>query len=154
MSFLKKRSRHLDFKQHGREGRNLSMSFFWAVMDMIMMLSIFQGIVISCMWWRWVKWREWWQNKSKLKGCWWWEQGRQLEQHAQWLSLCLCIVIYQMICPWDLVSSNGCSLSNHVFAGEMSLWLRQGVNICTPLSDFINSSHAHLITELSCVLFV
>lgn len=34
-----------------------------------MMLSIFQSISIPSTWLRWVKWRGWWQTKSKLRGC-------------------------------------------------------------------------------------
>lgn len=34
-----------------------------------MMVSIFQSISVPRTWLRWVKWRGWWQTKSKLKGC-------------------------------------------------------------------------------------
>lgn len=106
-----------------------------------MMLSIFQSISIPSTWLRWVKWRGWWQTKSKLRG----RLMTRTRQTARLVGTLIVSVlvysfIYQMIGPWDLVSSSGCCFVC-VFQYPTELARH---SVCDSLNDFITSSRIHL----------
>lgn len=58
-----------------------------------MMLSIFQSISLPSTWLRWVKWRGWWQTKSKLRGC--------LMRRTRQTARSLCTLIFSLCCHWQ-----------------------------------------------------
>lgn len=68
-------------------------------------------------------------------------KARQRDQCAHWLSQSLCIVIYQTIGPWDLVSSSGSCLVTQWFPAEDEYPAELACHcVCDSLNDFITSS--------------